>query len=76
MKGEAFTTWSSSAVKKGVWEVVSPADGVAVDAAKNKRAMAQLLGALSEDILMSVLMKKMAKEVWDSLKTRFIGAVL
>jgi hypothetical protein len=59
-----------------VWEAVSPIDGVAVDAAKNKTAMAQLLGALSEDILMSVSMKKTAKEVWDSLKTRFIGAVL
>jgi hypothetical protein len=59
-----------------MWEVVSPADGVAVDAAKNKTAMAQLLGALSEDILMSVSTKKTAKEVWDSLKTRFIGAVL
>ena len=59
---------------QGVWEAVSPADGVAVDAAKNKTARAQLLGALSEDILMSVSTKKMAKEVWDSLKTRFIGA--
>nr|XP_051229512.1 uncharacterized protein LOC127347360 [Lolium perenne] len=58
---------------QGVWEAVSPADGVAVDAAKNKMARAQLLGALSEDILMSVSTKKTAKEVWDSLKTRFIG---
>ena len=36
----------------GVWEAVSPADGVMVDEKKNKTARAQLLGALSEDILM------------------------
>uniref|UniRef100_A0ACD5V9B2 Uncharacterized protein n=1 Tax=Avena sativa TaxID=4498 RepID=A0ACD5V9B2_AVESA len=58
----------------GVWEAVSPADGVTVDAAKNKTTRAQLLGALSEDILMQVSTKKTAKEVWEALKTRFVGA--
>jgi hypothetical protein len=48
---------------RGVWEVVSPGDGVTVDTKKNKMARAQLLGALSEDILMRVLRKKTAKEV-------------
>ena len=37
-------------------------------------ARAQLLGGLSEDILMQVSSKKTAKEVWDSLKTRFVGS--
>jgi hypothetical protein len=60
---------------QGVWEAVSPADGtMTVDEKKNKTARAQLLGALSEDILMHVSMKKTAKEVWDSLKMRFVGA--
>ncbi|CAM0949754.1 unnamed protein product [Alopecurus aequalis] len=59
---------------QGVWEAVSPGDGVEVDETKNKMARAQLLGALSEDILMQVSTKKTAKEVWDSLKTRFVGA--
>ena len=45
-----------------------------MDETKNKTARAQLLGALSEDILMQVSTKKTAKEVWDSLKTRFVGA--
>ena len=58
----------------GVWEAVSPAEGATVDATKNKTARAHLLGALSEDILMQVSMKKTAREVWDSLKTRFVGA--
>ena len=73
-----YTVWAIKAEAildaAGVWEAVSPADGVAVDATKNKMARAHLLGALSEDILMQVSMKKTAKEVWDSLKTRFVGA--
>ena len=59
---------------QGLWEAVSPADGVTVDDRKNKTARAQLLQALPEDILMQVSMKTTAKEVWDSLKTRFVGA--
>ena len=59
---------------QGVWEAVSPADAATVDEKKNKMARAQLLGALLEDILMQVSSKKTVKEVWDSLKTRFVGA--
>jgi hypothetical protein len=60
---------------QGVWEAMSPADGTTlVDEKKNKMARAQLLGGLSEDILMQVSGKKTAKEVWESLKTRFVGA--
>ena len=54
---------------QGVWEAVSPGDGVEVDEAKNKMARARLLGALSEDILMQVSTKKTAKEALGSLKT-------
>ncbi|CAM0956175.1 unnamed protein product [Alopecurus aequalis] len=60
--------------RQGVWEAVSPEEGAAVDEKKNKTARAQLLGALSEDILLQVSGKKTAKEVWDSLKMRFVGA--
>jgi uncharacterized protein (DUF2235 family) len=34
----------------------------------------QLLQAVSEDILMQVSTKPMMKEVWDSLKTRFVSS--
>jgi hypothetical protein len=53
---------------------VSLSGDAAVDAQKNKTARAQLLQALPEDILMQVSTKKTAKEVWESLKTRFVGA--
>uniref|UniRef100_A0ACD5WYB8 Uncharacterized protein n=4 Tax=Avena sativa TaxID=4498 RepID=A0ACD5WYB8_AVESA len=57
-----------------MWEVLSPADGVEVSEAKNKTARVQLLSTLSEDIFMQVSTKKKTKEVWDNLKTRFVGA--
>jgi hypothetical protein len=59
---------------QGLWEAVAPAADAEVDARKNKTARAQLLQALPEDILMQVSTKKTAKEVWESLKTRFVGA--
>ena len=58
---------------QGLWEAVAPAADAEVDARKNKTARAQLLQALPEDILMQVSTKKTAKEVWESLKTRFVG---
>ena len=54
---------------QGVWEAVVPETGAMVDEKKNKIARAQLLGALSEDILLQVSSKKKAVEVWDALKT-------
>jgi hypothetical protein len=53
---------------------VAPTNGVTVDERKNKMVRAQLLQALSEDILMQVSTKPMMKEVWDSLKTKSVGA--
>ena len=75
---ENYTVWAIKAEAildaQGFWEVVSPADGAVVDEKKDKLVRAQLFGALSEDLLMQVSTKKTAKEVWDSLKTRFVGA--
>jgi hypothetical protein len=59
---------------QGLWEAVAPMNSADVDERKNKMVRAQLLQALPEDILMQVSMKPTAKEVWDSLKTRFVGA--
>jgi hypothetical protein len=60
---------------KGIWEAVSPTDGSTVDEKKkNKTVRVQLLGTLLEDILMQVSGKKMAKELLESIKTRFVGA--
>nr|GEX29343.1 putative zinc finger, CCHC-type [Tanacetum cinerariifolium] len=57
-----------------LWEFIEPAAGVAADKKKSKLAHAFIFQAISEDILMQVAKKKTAHEVWESLKTRFVGA--
>uniref|UniRef100_A0ACD5U8G6 Uncharacterized protein n=1 Tax=Avena sativa TaxID=4498 RepID=A0ACD5U8G6_AVESA len=58
-----------------MWEAVVPAEDAvaAVIAKKDKPARAYLFGGLSEDILLQVLSKKTAAEVWTSLTARFVG---
>ncbi|XP_066341609.1 uncharacterized protein [Miscanthus floridulus] len=46
---------------------------VAAAKAKDKKAWVHLLQCLPDDLLMQVAAKKTGKEVWDSLKVRFIG---
>ena len=74
----SYTAWAIKVEvildAQGLWEAVALAADAEVDARKNKTARAQLLQALPEDILMQVSTKKTAKEVWESLKTRFVGA--
>jgi len=64
------------------WEVVEPdpeaaaptaAEKVKLDA-KDRKVKAHLLQCIPDDILMQVAKKKSGKEVWDSLKARFVGA--
>ena len=53
---------------------MAPANDVAVNRKKCKTARAMILAGLPEDVLLQVAAKLTAKEVWDSLKLRFIGA--
>ncbi|XP_066333934.1 uncharacterized protein [Miscanthus floridulus] len=64
------------------WEVVEPdleaaastaAEKVKLDA-KDRKVKAHLLQCIPDDILMQVAKKKSGKEVWDSLKARFVSA--
>ncbi|KAJ0703081.1 putative RNA-directed DNA polymerase [Helianthus annuus] len=59
---------------QGLWESIEPQAGVAVDEKKSKTARAFIFQAIPEEILLQVAKKKTAKEVWESLKTRFVGA--
>lgn len=69
---------------QGVWEVVEPpaeaseqaatAAEAAKAKAKDRKAKAHLLQCLPDDLLMQVATKKTGKEVWESLKARFVGA--
>lgn len=57
-----------------VWEAVEPAIDTAIDTKKDRKARAHLLQVLPEDLLIQVVRKKMAKEIWECLKTRFVDA--
>ncbi|XP_049934420.1 uncharacterized protein LOC126410182 [Nymphaea colorata] len=73
-----YTSWvirvQAMMEDQGIWEAAEPTAGVAVDTRKDKKARSHLLQALPEDLLMQVAKKATAKEVWDCLKTRFVGA--
>ena len=66
--------------EQGWWEVVEPPAGSSVgaqtesQARKDKKVRAHLFQCLSDELLMQVAKKKTGKEVWDSLKARFVGA--
>jgi hypothetical protein len=57
-----------------LWEAVAPVGDVAVNGKKCKTARAMILGGLPEDVLLQVATKLTVREVWDSLKVRFVGA--
>jgi hypothetical protein len=72
-----YTVWAIKAQAildvHTVWEAVASGDA-AVNARKDKTARTLLLGALPVDVLLQVSTKLTAREVWDSLKVRFVGA--
>ncbi|KAM0015871.1 hypothetical protein Hdeb2414_s0032g00715551 [Helianthus debilis subsp. tardiflorus] len=58
----------------GLWDAVEPPTGVVVDEKKSKQARAFIFQSIPEEILSQAAKKKTAKEVWDSLKSRYVGA--
>ncbi|KAL4304119.1 hypothetical protein GQ457_10G006780 [Hibiscus cannabinus] len=73
-----YTVWAikTEAVldAQGVWEAVEPAEGTQVDAKKDKKARAYILQCIPEDILLQIVKNKTAKEIWESIKTRYLGS--
>ncbi|KAM0039898.1 putative RNA-directed DNA polymerase [Helianthus debilis subsp. tardiflorus] len=73
-----YNTWSikMEAIMDahGLWEAVEPPTGVVVDEKKSKQARAFIFQSIPEEILSQAAKKKTAKEVWDSLKSRYVGA--
>ncbi|KAI3794918.1 hypothetical protein L1987_37559 [Smallanthus sonchifolius] len=58
----------------GLWDAIEPPTGVVVDEKKSKQARAFIFQSIPEEILSQAAKKKTAKEVWDSLKSRYVGA--
>ncbi|XP_071699156.1 uncharacterized protein [Rutidosis leptorrhynchoides] len=57
----------------GLCESIEPPVGVTVDVKKSKSARAFLFQTVPEEVLLQVAKNKTAKEVWESLKTRYLG---
>ncbi|KAJ0600232.1 putative RNA-directed DNA polymerase [Helianthus annuus] len=73
-----YNTWSikMEAIMDahGLWEAIEPPAGVAVDEKKSKQARAFIFQSIPDEVLSQAAKKKTAKEVWDSLKSRYVGA--
>ncbi|KAD6454733.1 hypothetical protein E3N88_09439 [Mikania micrantha] len=59
---------------QGLWDAIKPPTGVVVEEKKIKQARAFIFQAIPKEILAQAAKKKTAKEVWDSLKSRYVGA--
>nr|GEY58498.1 zinc finger, CCHC-type [Tanacetum cinerariifolium] len=60
----------------GIWETIVAKDGVATNKKKENTSKAIIFQTLPQDILMQVSQYSTAKEVWDSIKVKNLGADL
>ncbi|KAK9072217.1 hypothetical protein SSX86_008649 [Deinandra increscens subsp. villosa] len=58
----------------GLWEAIDPVTGEAVESKKNLIARAFIFQTLPEDVLLQVAKHKNAKDVWEALRVRYLGA--
>lgn len=76
-----YTTWAvlmETILKAyGLWETINPKEGSSATDEKNMHTTkAMIFQTLPQDILMQVAQYETAKEVWDSVKVRYLGADL
>ncbi|KAD7116503.1 hypothetical protein E3N88_03771 [Mikania micrantha] len=73
-----YTSWAikmeSFIDAQGIWDAIEPPTDVEVDLKIRKKARAFIFQALPEEILLQVAGHKEAKDVWDALKVRYLGA--
>ncbi|GJV84888.1 hypothetical protein Tco_1524786 [Tanacetum coccineum] len=76
-----YTTWAvlmETILKAyGLWETINPKKGSsAIDEKKTHTTKAMIFQTIPQDILVQVAQYETAKEVWDSVKVRYLGADL
>ncbi|KAJ0614196.1 hypothetical protein HanIR_Chr02g0059731 [Helianthus annuus] len=78
LKSTNYTVWAISIKTilraNGLWEMIEPKENTQADEKKDMIATAYLFQALPEDMIIQVASCKSAKEIWDALKTRHVGA--
>nr|GEZ34060.1 zinc finger, CCHC-type [Tanacetum cinerariifolium] len=60
----------------GIWETIVAKEGVTTNEKKENTAKAIIFQSLPQDALMQVAQYSTAKEVWDSIKVKHLGADL
>ncbi|GJT20621.1 hypothetical protein Tco_0890558 [Tanacetum coccineum] len=74
LKNKDVIAYNSMITKaNGLWEIIEPNEKTQADNRKDKTAIAFLYQALSEEQLLQITKHKIAKAIWDALKTRHIG---
>ncbi|GJX38345.1 zinc finger, CCHC-type containing protein [Tanacetum coccineum] len=75
-----YTTWAlmMETIMKayGIWETIVAKEGVTTDEKKQNTTKAIIFQTLPQDVLMQVAQYSTAKEVWDSIKVKHLGADL
>ncbi|GJY01342.1 zinc finger, CCHC-type containing protein [Tanacetum coccineum] len=75
-----YTTWAlmiETIMKAyGIWETIVAKEGVTTDEKKQNTTKAIIFQTLPQDVLMQVAQYSTAKEVWDSIKVKHLGADL
>nr|GEV98364.1 zinc finger, CCHC-type [Tanacetum cinerariifolium] len=75
-----YTTWAllmETILKAyGIWETIVAKVGEAINEKKENTSMAMIFQTLPQDVLMQVAQYSTAKEVWDSIKVKYLGADL
>jgi hypothetical protein len=66
--------WGVVELEPGESATTPTAEEAAKITAKDKKIKSHLLQCIPDDLLMQVAKKKMGKEVWESMKARFVGA--
>ncbi|KAK9047932.1 hypothetical protein SSX86_033106 [Deinandra increscens subsp. villosa] len=73
-----YTSWSIMVETilraYGLWGAIDPVTGAAVDDKKNYQTKAIIFQSLPEDVLLQVAKHKNAKDVWEAIRVRYLGA--
>ncbi|XP_076904047.1 uncharacterized protein LOC143559317, partial [Bidens hawaiensis] len=78
LNGTNYITWvivvEAILDDKDLWDAVQPEEGAAINAKKNKTAKSFLFQLVDGDILLQISQYKNARDIWTTLKARYVGA--
>ncbi|XP_022041943.1 uncharacterized protein LOC110944594 [Helianthus annuus] len=77
LKPTNYTVWAirikTILEANGLWETIEPTENTQTDVMKYKATIAYLFQAIPKDVVLQVASCKIAKEIWENLKTSHVG---